>query len=110
MSILSYFKRSATQQQCAPRASVAAAPGGPAAAIGSTDEYIDGIKKDIDADRLDLTGNATVVPPCPFATAKAANDARRRSGASLLLQAAHVCGAYCRSTLSELRKAPTALP
>lgn len=86
MSILSYFKRSATQQQCAPRASVAAAPGGPAAAIGSTDEYIDGIKKDIDADRLDLTGNATVVPPCPFATAKAANDARRRSGASLLTE------------------------
>ena len=84
MSVLSFLKRNAMQPQGGLSATVAAAHAGPAAAIGSPDEYIDKVKRDIDANRLDLKGNATVMQPCPFAAAEAINDARRRSGASLL--------------------------
>lgn len=85
MSIQRFLKRIPTQQQqTGTSAAVAADLGGTAAAIGSPDEYIDEVKKGIDANRIDLTGNATIMPPCPFATAAATNDARRRSGTSLL--------------------------
>ena len=84
MSVLSFLKRNAMQPQGGLSATVAAAHASPVAAIGSSDEYIDKVKRDIDANRLDLKGNATVMQPCPFAAAEAVNDARRRSGASLL--------------------------
>ena len=54
------------------------APSRPLVALTSTSI------KSRDANRLDLKGNATVMQPCPFAAAEAVNDARRRSGASLL--------------------------
>ena len=84
MSVLSFLKRNAMQPQGGLSATLAAAHAGPVAAIGSPDERIDKIKRDIDANRLDLEGDATVMQPCPFAAAEAVNDARRRSGTSLL--------------------------
>ena len=49
MSVLSYLKRNAMQPQGGLSATVAAAHAGPVAATGSPDEYIDKIKRNIDA-------------------------------------------------------------
>ena len=84
MSIISVLKRGATQQEASPSASATAAPRGFADDIDGQDEYIDNIKKNIDSSRIDLTGNPIALPPCPFATTKAGNDARQRSGNNLL--------------------------
>ena len=49
MSVLSFLKRNAMQPQGGLSATVAAAHAGPVAAIGSPDEHIDKIKRNIDA-------------------------------------------------------------
>ena len=62
----------------------AAAPRCLADAICSPEDYIDIVKTSIYANRLDITGNPVVIPPCPFATANTANEVHWRSGIGLL--------------------------
>ena len=83
MSITSFFKKSSLQRGDS-NTQAAAAPRCLADAICSPEDYIDIVKTSIDANRLDITGNPVVMPPCPFATANAANEVRRRSGIGLL--------------------------
>jgi hypothetical protein len=57
---------------------------GPRKAIESLEKYIENLKGDIDAGRVDLQGNPWVAPPNPFRLADQVNKERLRDGVSLI--------------------------